>query len=291
MFIADNIPELHRVLTVWHNQGDSIALVPTMGNLHAGHIRLVHEARKCAKRVVVSIFVNPLQFNDPNDFTRYPRTFAEDQVKFASAKADLLFTPSPEEIYPPGDVTRVHVPGLSEILCGEFRPGHFIGVTTVVNKLFNMVQPDVALFGLKDFQQFTIIHRMLLDLHIPVEIVGIETVRETDGLAMSSRNNLLSVDQRQRAPAMYRALCTARDAVLKGTTEIVELERSGMQSLEQAGFKPEYFTLRRAADLQPDDRTTQELVILAAAWLGNTRLIDNVTVTRPGENQTNGNEA
>ena len=286
MFIADNIPELHRVLTVWHNQGDSIALVPTMGNLHAGHIRLVHEARKCAKRVVVSIFVNPLQFNDPNDFTRYPRTFAEDQVKLAAARADLLFTPGAEEIYPPGDITRVHVPGLSEILCGEFRPGHFIGVTTVVNKLFNMVQPDVALFGLKDFQQFTIIHRMLIDLCIPVEIVGIETVRETDGLAMSSRNSHLSADERLRAPAMYRALCAARDAVLKGEgeVEIAALEQRGMQALEQAGFKPEYFTMRRAADFQPDDGSAHELVILAAAWLGNTRLIDNVTVTNSGDN-------
>lgn len=280
MFIADNIPELHRVLIVWHNQGDSIALVPTMGNLHAGHLRLVHEARKCAKRVVVSIFVNPLQFNDSNDFTRYPRTFAEDQVKLAAAKADLLFIPGPEEIYPPGDVTRVHVPGVSEILCGAFRPGHFIGVTTVVNKLLNMVQPDTALFGLKDFQQFTIIHRMLLDLHMPVEIVGIETVRETDGLAMSSRNNLLSADERQRAPAMYRTLCAARDAVIKGDMDGAALEQRGMFSLEQAGFKPEYFTLRRAMDLQPDVSSGTELVILVAAWLGNTRLIDNVMVSR-----------
>lgn len=279
MFIADNIAELHRILTVWHNQGDSIALVPTMGNLHAGHIRLVHEARKCAKRVVVSIFINPLQFNDPNDFTRYPRTFTEDQVKLAAAKADLLFTPGTEEVYPPGDVTRVHVPGLSEILCGAFRPGHFIGVTTVVNKLFNMVQPDTALFGLKDFQQFTIIHRMLLDLHMPVELVGIETVRETDGLAMSSRNGFLSPAERQRAPAMYRALCAARDSVIKGERDIAALEQRGMHALEQAGFKPEYFTLRRAADLQPDDGAAHERVILAAAWLGNTRLIDNLTVS------------
>lgn len=283
MHIADNIAELHRILTAWHNQGSSIAFIPTMGNLHAGHIRLVNEARKCAKRVVVSIFVNPLQFNDPSDFTRYPRTLAEDQVKLAAAKADLLFIPGPEEIYPPGNVTRVHVPGLSEMLCGEFRPGHFIGVTTVVNKLFNMVQPDVALFGLKDFQQFTIIHRMLIDLHMPVELIGIETVRETDGLAMSSRNSLLSAEERRQAPAMYHALCAARDAVLKGETEIAALEQRGMQVLEQAGFKPEYFTLRRAADLQPDDGVTQELVILAAARLGNTRLIDNVTVSRSSE--------
>ena len=283
MFIADNIAELHRVLTVWHNQGDSIALVPTMGNLHAGHLRLVHEARKCAQRVVVSIFVNPLQFNDPNDFTRYPRTFADDQVKLAAAKADLLFTPGPQDIYPPGDVTRVHVPGLSEILCGAFRPGHFIGVTTVVNKLFNLVQPDVALFGLKDFQQFTIIHRMQLDLSLPVELIGIETVRETDGLAMSSRNSLLSTDERQRAPAMYQALCAARDAVIKGGVDPAALEQRGMQSLEQAGFKPEYFTLRHAADLQPADGTVQEGVILAAACLGNTRLLDNVTVRSASE--------
>ncbi len=280
MFIADTIAELHRILKSWNDHGDSIALIPTMGNLHAGHLRLVHEARKCAQRVVVSIFVNPLQFNDPNDFTRYPRTFADDQVKLAAAKADLLFTPGAEEIYPPGDVTRVHVPGLSEILCGAFRPGHFIGVTTVVNKLFNLVQPDVALFGLKDFQQFTIIHRMLLDLHMPVELVGIETVRETDGLAMSSRNSFLSADERQRAPALYRALCAARDAVMKGETEGAALEQRGMQALEQAGFKPEYFTLRRAADLQPDDGAVHERVILAAAWLGNTRLIDNLIVRR-----------
>ncbi len=280
MFIADTIAELHRILKSWNDHGDSIALVPTMGNLHAGHVRLVHEARKCAQRVVVSIFVNPLQFNDPGDFSRYPRSFAEDQLKLVAAKADLLFIPGAEEIYPPGDVTRVHTPGLSEMLCGAFRPGHFIGVTTVVNKFFNLVQPDVALFGLKDFQQFTIIHRMLVDLCMPVELVGIETVRETDGLAMSSRNSLLSADERQRAPALYRALCAARDAVVNGERDIAAFEQRGMQALEHAGFKPEYFALRRAADLQLDDGVTPELVILAAAWLGNTRLIDNVTVNR-----------
>lgn len=278
MRTATTIDDLRTTVSQWRSQQQTIAFVPTMGNLHAGHVRLMQEARKHAARVVASIFVNPLQFNDPADFARYPRTLDADAAALRAAGVDLLFTPQAAELYPPGDVTRVHVAGLSEILCGAFRPGHFVGMSTIVCKLFNIVQADVALFGLKDFQQFKIIQRMVVDLAMPIAVVGIDTVREADGLAMSSRNGYLSAEERARAPVLYRALCKARDALRAGEKELRAVEAQAMQALQNSGFKPEYFSVRRAADLAEADTNDNDRVILAAAWLGKARLIDNVMV-------------
>lgn len=278
MRTATTIDDLRTTVSQWRSQQQTIAFVPTMGNLHAGHVRLMQEARKHATRVVASIFVNPLQFNDPADFARYPRTLDADAAALRAAGVDLLFTPQAAELYPPGDVTRVHVAGLSEILCGAFRPGHFVGMSTIVCKLFNIVQADVALFGLKDFQQFKIIQRMVADLAMPIAVVGIDTVREADGLAMSSRNGYLSAEERARAPVLYRALCKARDALRAGEKELRAVEAQAMQALQNSGFKPEYFSVRRAADLAEADTNDNDRVILAAAWLGKARLIDNVMV-------------
>lgn len=278
MLTAKTIDELHRILAQWSHEQQTIAFVPTMGNLHAGHVRLMQEARQHASRVVASIFVNPLQFNDTNDFARYPRTLDADAAALRGAGVDLLFTPQAEDLYPSGDVTRVHVAGLSEILCGAFRPGHFVGMSTIVCKLFNIVQPDVALFGLKDFQQFKIIQRMVADLAMPISLLGIETVREADGLAMSSRNGHLNAEERARAPALYRELCKSRDALRTGEYNPRALEDQAMQALQNNSFKPEYFSVRRAVDFSEAQAGDQDLMILAAAWLGKARLIDNVMV-------------
>lgn len=278
MRTAKTIDELHVTLAQWHGQQQTIAFVPTMGNLHAGHVRLMKEARQHATRVVASIFVNPLQFNDADDLARYPRTLDQDTAALVAAGVDLLFTPQADELYPPGDVTRVHVAGLSEILCGAFRPGHFVGMSTVVCKLFNIVQADVALFGLKDFQQFKIIQRMVSDLALPIEVVGIDTVREADGLAMSSRNGYLSAEERACAPTLYRVLCDVRDGLRDGEKDLRTRERKAMQALQQSGLKPEYVSVRRVADLAEAQVSDNECVILAAAWLGKTRLIDNAVV-------------
>ncbi len=260
--------------------GQQLAFVPTMGNLHAGHLALVAEARRRAPAVVASIFVNPLQFNDANDFAAYPRTFQEDAAQLEAEGVACLFAPGADEFYqrPLEESTRVMVPGLSDILCGAFRPGHFVGVTTVVNKLFNIVQPDVAVFGEKDFQQLLLIRRMVADLALPVEIVGVPTVREADGLAMSSRNRYLRDEERQRAPALYRALCRTAEQLAAGRDDYPVLEQEAMDILARQGLRPEYFSIRRAEDLAPPQDGKPALVILAAAWLGSARLIDNVCV-------------
>jgi pantoate--beta-alanine ligase len=259
---------------------ETIALVPTMGNLHRGHLRLVELARGNADRVVVSIFVNPTQFGPGEDFRSYPRTLAEDRASLAAAGADLLFAPPVDEIYPGGQErsTRVSVPDLSGILCGEFRPGHFDGVTTVVARLFNIVQPDVAVFGQKDYQQLVIIRRMAADLHFPLRILAVPTERDTDGLALSSRNQYLSPEERHRAPALYQALVACRDRLLAGARDFPGLEAAGTEALRMAGFRPDYFAIRRASDLALPDARSRRLVVLAAAHLGRARLIDNLTV-------------
>ncbi len=278
------IDELRRQVRAWRQAGERIALVPTMGNLHAGHLQLVDEARRRAGRVVVSIFVNPMQFSDASggDFERYPRTFEADCEKLTGSGADLLFFPAQEEMYPAGfeNVTQVAVPGISDILCGAFRPGHFVGVATVVAKFFNMVQPDVAVFGEKDYQQLLVIRRFTEELCFPVAIVGVPTVREADGLAMSSRNQYLGAEERQRAAALYRALQAAGERLSSGETNIAAIETAAVASLEEAGFRPEYFSVRRAHDLLPATADDTELVILAAAWLGEARLIDNLRLRR-----------
>lgn len=276
MQIIHTIDELRKVTRAWRRAGDSIAFVPTMGNLHDGHLKLVNEAKKKADQVVVSIFVNPTQFGVDEDFETYPRTEREDQEKLKAVGIDVLFQPLVTEIYGSDNKTVVSVTGISEVLCGAFRPGHFNGVATVVCKLFNIVQPDIALFGLKDYQQFVIIRTMVRDLNIPVEIIGIETVREANGLAMSSRNSYLTVEEIRLATLLYQSLCTARDAVLKGKQPYRDIEQQARLFLQQAGFKADYFCVCRSSDLKTAEVEDVELVILVAARLGKTRLIDNI---------------
>jgi pantoate--beta-alanine ligase len=274
------IEDLRAVIRRWRQAGESIAFVPTMGNLHAGHIDLVSRARAQAARTVVSIFVNPLQFGPQEDYATYPRTLEPDRQKLAAAGADALFVPPVQVIYPRDldSVTRVYVPELSDILCGAFRPGHFSGVATVVAKLFNLVQPDLALFGKKDYQQWRLIERMVRDLAIPVSILGVATRREPDGLAMSSRNQYLSPGERELAPALYRCLVGVGTAVTAGNRDFAALEAGAMQELQGLGFKPQYVEIRSARDLKPPEAQECELVLLAAAWLGKTRLIDNLEI-------------
>ena len=279
MQTVNTVSELRAVVGSWRSAGAKIAFVPTMGNLHQGHLQLVAEARKIADRVVVSIFVNPTQFAAGEDFETYPRTECEDAEKLNAAGADLLFLPAVSEIYAPDAKTVVTVTGLSDLHCGVSRPGHFNGVATVVCKLFNMVQPNCALFGLKDFQQLTLIQTMIRDLNIPVEIIPVATVREASGLAMSSRNGYLSDAEKHIAPKLYQALCAAKEAVLAGQ-DYADIERKAGVFLQDAGFQPDYFSICRCNDLKNADVKDRELVILAAAKLGKTRLIDNIGFTR-----------
>lgn len=281
MRLIESVAALRDAVSGWRGAGGRVALVPTMGNLHAGHLALVETAREHAAHIVVSVFVNPMQFGENEDYGAYPRTLESDQTRLSELGVDVLFAPPVSEVYPAGDAasTRVEVPGLSDILCGASRPGHFVGVSTVVAKLFNMVQPDVAVFGEKDFQQLLVIRRMALDLDMPVEIIGMPTVRESDGLAMSSRNAYLAPDERQRASALYRALCSARDRLLSGEAGFAEVEAQGLQDLAAAGMRPDYFTVRRSADLGVPSHGASGLVVLGAAWLGQARLIDNLRVS------------
>lgn len=264
----------------WRASRQRIALVPTMGNLHAGHLALVERAAQLADRVVVSIFVNPLQFNDQEDYSRYPRTFEKDQQRLAEYNVAVLFAPLLESIYPQPleSITQVEVPGLSDILEGAARLGHFRGVSTIVTTLFNIVQPHVAVFGEKDYQQLLIIRRMVADLSMPVDIESIATVRDEDGLALSSRNNYLVKEERARAPALFGVLSRAAEAIKKGRRDFAALEEEALQALVEAGFHPNYFCVRRAEDLAEPVGNEENLVILAAAYLGKARLIDNVPV-------------
>lgn len=272
--------DIRRRIFEWRREGLRIALVPTMGNLHAGHATLVNHARKHADRVVVSVFVNPLQFGPNEDFARYPRTPVEDRALLEQYRADLLFAPGVEDMYPEGmqHHTIVNVPEVSDILCGAFRPGHFAGVATVVAKLFNIVLPDVAVFGEKDFQQLHIIKRMTVDLCLPMEVIGIPTVRERDGLAMSSRNRYLDAQQRQLAPKIHEVLALVASQIASGNRDYAGLESMANEQLLQAGFKPDYVSIRNANTLQLPDERARELVVLTAARLGRARLIDNMRV-------------
>jgi pantoate--beta-alanine ligase len=264
----------------WRKQGLRVALVPTMGNLHQGHATLVAQARTHADRVVVSIFVNPLQFGPNEDFQTYPRTPVEDRALLEQYQADLLFAPEVSDLYPQGmqHHTMIQVPELSDMLCGVVRPGHFVGVATVVAKLFNIVQPDVALFGEKDFQQLAIIKRMAIDLCMPLQVIGVATVREADGLAMSSRNRYLSAEQRALAPHIYTILSKVGQRLLQGQRDFAALEQTASEQLQQAGFTPDYVSIRDADTLQLPSVQSCKLVVLTAARLGRARLIDNVQV-------------
>lgn len=281
--VMETVSSLHGLRSVierWKGSGYAIALVPTMGNLHDGHISLLNHARENADRTVVSIFVNPIQFGQGEDYERYPSTLADDKNKLEKYGLDLLFTPDLDQLYPDGtDIdTRINVPGLSNMLCGETRPNHFSGVATVVAKLLGNVQPDVAFFGEKDYQQLLVIKRMASDLCLPVEIVGLPIVRDPDGLAMSSRNAYLSQDERRRAPEIYRTLKSAAEGLRQGDKSMDEIETAALARLEKAGLRPEYVSIRRTDDLQPPTPEDTRLSILVAAWLGRARLIDNLKV-------------
>ncbi|MDH5345285.1 MAG: pantoate--beta-alanine ligase [Gammaproteobacteria bacterium] len=280
MKIVGNVEELREQIADWRRAGDHVALVPTMGNLHQGHLSLIDIARECAERVVVSIFVNPTQFSASEDLEGYPRTLELDKRKLKRAKVDLIFAPDVETMYPFGvdSATSVRVPVLTEDLCGTFRPGHFDGVTTVVNRLFSLVQPDVAVFGRKDYQQQLVIRRMVQDLNIPVEIVTGPTVREDDGLAMSSRNQYLTEDERKVAPELHAELSAIAEALAAGDRDFGALEKVATDKLGAAGFRPDYVAIRRADDLGEPGADTTNFVVLAAAWLGDARLIDNIDV-------------
>jgi len=283
MNILNNIQSIREQVKNWKTEGLSIAFVPTMGNLHAGHLQLVEQAKQKADRVVASIFVNPMQFNEADDFSAYPRTFEQDVKQLEEASADALFLPTEDELYPVEQVTttKVMVPGLSDILEGECRPGHFTGVATVVCKLFNIVQPDIAFFGEKDFQQLMLIRRMVTELNSPVMIGAVATQREADGLAMSSRNNRLDKEQRAQAPQIYQVLTDIRDALQAGNKGYSQLEQDAAARLNAGGFKTEYVAIRRSSDLAVPMMGDSDLVVLLAARLGDIRLIDNIS---PGLN-------
>lgn len=274
------IAELRSLLHGWRLSMQRIAFVPTMGNLHAGHLELVKAARKRADKVVVSIFVNPTQFGPNEDFATYPRSEEQDVEQLNGAATDLLFLPTIETIYPEVSQTRISVTGLSTLLCGSHRPGHFEGVALVVCKLLNIVQPDCLLLGEKDFQQLTIIRRMVADLNMPLDVIGIPTVREADGLAMSSRNAYLSAREREVAPMLYRCLCLVRDAIQSSNPDVQKLLDEKVINLQQLGFAVDYLHLCRRDNLLPAADQDNALILLGAVRLGKTRLIDNIYFDR-----------
>jgi len=282
MNTVKTVRELRAVVARARSEGKRIALVPTMGNLHSGHIALVTKAVQRADFVIASIFVNPLQFGPNEDLASYPRTLAADQEQLLQAGCHLLFTPTVEEMYPHGmaDQTIVRVPVVSEGLCGGSRPGHFDGVSTVVSKLFNMVQPDIAIFGQKDFQQLAVVNALVRDLNMPIQIIGEPTVRAADGLALSSRNGYLTEDQRTAAPALYRVIKRIGTALQNGEQDHQQLIGDGVKALESAGFRPDYLEIRHAVSLRPATPDDRDLVVLGAAFMGKTRLIDNLHLVK-----------
>jgi len=280
MLIIETLPLLRQQIRRFRQEGKRIALVPTMGNLHEGHLTLVEQAKASADVVIVSIFVNPMQFERQDDLARYPRTLQDDCEKLNRKKVNLVFTPAPADIYPQGldTQTTVDVPGISTILEGESRPGHFRGVSTIVSKLFNLVQPDVACFGEKDYQQLALIRKMVADMGYDIEIIGVPTVRAKDGLALSSRNGYLTADERKVAPALNQAISTLAQGLLDGQRDLESMVQQANQILEQKGLRPDALDIRDADTLQPLTETSKQAVILAAAWLGKARLIDNQVV-------------
>jgi pantoate--beta-alanine ligase len=279
----DTTEELRALLGEWHPEGDRIALVPTMGNLHKGHLSLVALAKEHAERVIVSVFVNPTQFGPEEDYAAYPRTLDKDALKLTHAGADVLFTPSVDVIYPNGadNATAVNVPVLSAELEGASRPGHFAGVTSVVSRLFNICHPNVAVFGQKDYQQFVILKRMVEDLHLPVQLIAGPTERDANGLALSSRNSYLDNDQQTTAVVISQALRAVSMMLEDGNRDCVALEHSAMEQISAAGLEPDYVAIRDAADLSIPHEGSTHLVVLAAARFGAVRLIDNLLVELP----------
>ncbi|NJJ59538.1 MULTISPECIES: pantoate--beta-alanine ligase [unclassified Pseudomonas] len=278
MNTVKTVRELRAAVAHARKAGKRIGFVPTMGNLHSGHASLVSKAVQQADFVVASIFVNPLQFGAGEDLDKYPRTLAADQEKLLQAGCNLLFAPTVEEMYPGGMTgqTRVSVPQLSEGLCGASRPGHFEGVATVVSKLFNMVQPDMAVFGQKDYQQLAVIRAMVHDLNMPIQIIGEPTVRADDGLALSSRNGFLSREERAIAPVLYRSLSQIAAAIKSGDHDFARLRAEQVQQIEAAGLRLDYLEVRQGVHLRTATAEDRDIVILVAAFLGTTRLIDNL---------------
>lgn len=280
MLIIETLPLLRQQIRRLRMEGKRVALVPTMGNLHDGHMKLIDEAKARADVVVVSIFVNPMQFDRPEDLARYPRTLQEDCEKLNKRKVDLVFAPSVKEIYPNGTETHtyVDVPGLSTMLEGASRPGHFRGVSTIVNKLFNLVQPDIACFGEKDFQQLALIRKMVADMGFDIEIIGVPIMRAKDGLALSSRNGYLTAEQRKIAPALYKVLSSIADKLQAGERDLDEIIAIAGQELNEKGFRADDIQIRDADTLLEVSENSKRAVILVAAWLGDARLIDNKMV-------------
>lgn len=281
MLIIETLPLLRQHIRRLRHEGKRVALVPTMGNLHDGHMTLVEEAKTRADVVVVSIFVNPMQFDRAEDLARYPRTLQEDCEKLNKRKVDFVFAPSATEIYPQGleSQTFVDVPGLSTMLEGASRPGHFRGVSTIVSKLFNLIQPDIACFGEKDFQQLALIRKMVADLGYDIEIVGVPIIRAKDGLALSSRNGYLTAEQRKIAPGLYQVMTRVADKLKAGERDQDEMIAIAAQELNEKGFRADDIQIRDADTLLELTENSKRAVILVAAWLGQARLIDNQSVT------------
>ncbi|EJI2641050.1 pantoate--beta-alanine ligase [Salmonella enterica] len=281
MLIIETLPLLRQHIRRLRQEGKRVALVPTMGNLHDGHMKLVDEAKARADVVFVSIFVNPMQFDRPDDLVRYPRTLQEDCEKLNKRKVDYVFAPAVEEIYPQGleGQTYVDVPGLSTMLEGASRPGHFRGVSTIVSKLFNLIQPDIACFGEKDFQQLALIRKMVADMSYDIEIVGVPIIRAKDGLALSSRNSYLTAEKRKIAPGLHNVMNSIAEKLIAGNRELQEIIAIAEQELNEKGFRADDIQIRDADTLLELTETSKRAVILAAAWLGQARLIDNQSVT------------
>ena len=280
MHIVHTVSELHAALQPWRTARETIAFVPTMGNLHAGHVSLVEKARELGECAVVSIFVNPLQFGPNEDFDKYPRTLETDCKLLKTAQADVVWAPSVQDLYPGGypPATTVSVNGpLTEILCAPFRPGHFTGVATIVNILFNRVEPDIAIFGEKDYQQLAVIRQMVADLGLSIRVVGAQTLREADGLAMSSRNQYLSAEERKRSARLYEDLQWVAGELKEGRRDYAMLSQEGQARLVKGGFNPQYLEIRTSDLSAPTDKS-RDLLVLTAAFLGTTRLIDNVQI-------------
>ncbi|WP_299880436.1 pantoate--beta-alanine ligase [uncultured Cocleimonas sp.] len=279
MLQANDKDELRVVMRGYRARNERTAFVPTLGNLHDGHLSLVRKAKQIADRVVVSIFINPTQFDKAEDLAAYPRTLDSDLALLKSEGVDLVFLPTAEEMYPVGSAARVEVDGISEILEGDSRPGHFSGVATIVAKLFNLVHPDVSVFGEKDFQQLMLIRRMESDLDFGIEIIAAPTAREESGLAMSSRNNYLDTEQRNRiGPKLYQQMQETREKIIAGERDYLALQAENIKVLNDQGFNTDYFEVRNASDLSVADADSKKLVLLVSAWLGKARLIDNITI-------------
>jgi pantoate--beta-alanine ligase len=281
MYQATSVTELHQYVQHWKDHGQSIAFIPTMGNLHAGHMSLIEKGQSLSDRTICSIFVNPMQFGPNEDWDHYPRSLDSDLQQLEAIGCDLVYLPTASELYPEGleKISHVEVTDLTDNFEGAHRPGHFTGVATVVLKLFNIVRPDVSVFGKKDFQQYRVISKMVEDFNLDVQIIGQETTRETSGLAASSRNQYLDAAQKQQAAMIYQTLQQAARQIEEGERDFQALERRAIENLDAAGFHTDYFAVCNAETLTPASAEDRDLVILVTAALGATRLLDNIEIS------------